>query len=89
MPRAEVLAFALKHAGYRFQIQSLLNALARDRAIVWPDYSRCTLRGFEAARRRLRQLGVAPNGRGVDLVAERCREVLKSAVGAYYERLAG
>jgi hypothetical protein len=85
--RVEFLAFALKDVGYRYQTQSLRNAIAKNSRIGWSQEDECFVVPTESARRRLRRLGVARNKATVELIIERCAKAIRQALRNYRRRL--
>ena len=87
--RTEVLAFAMQHAGYRFQRASLCSALRYEVNIVLEAWRGWVVRPRKEARAQLRQLGFSPTFRGVDHAAELCGAMIRDAISEYQRRLAG
>ena len=87
--RTELVGFAMKYAGYRFQQASLNKALRYDRNITWDGWHGCVVKPRNEVRAQLRQLGVSPTNRGVDEIAERCRAVIEEGISEYWRRLKG
>ena len=85
--RTDVLGFAMKYAGYRFQQSSLRSALRYDSGIVWEPWRGWAVRPRNVARARLRQLGFSPTFRGVDHAAQICSAVIREALAEYQRRL--
>jgi hypothetical protein len=85
--RVEVLAFALKDIGYRYQTQSLRNAIIKNSRIAWSHEDGCFVLPTQSAHRRLRQLGVARSNATVDLIFDRCARAMSRALRKYRQRL--
>jgi len=83
----EVLAFALKDVGYRYQTQSLRSAIINNSRIAWSQEDQCFVLPTESARRRLRRLGVARNKATVELIFDRCAKAIRRALRRYRQRL--
>lgn len=83
----ELLAFAKKQSGYRFQTQSLLIAASRESAVVVED-NLYSVPQSDWRRRWLREQGVGPRDIQVERVLARCRGHLKTGAKDFEERRA-
>jgi len=84
--RTEVLAFAMRDVGYRFQEASLRNAIRCDGNMVWKAWGGWVVRSRRVVRARLLQLGFSPTLRGVDHAAQVCGGVVHDALVEYQRR---
>ena len=85
----ELVAFAMKYAGYRFQQASLKAALRYDSNIHLDSWFGWVVKSRKEARTQLRQLGVSPTFSGVDEMTARCASVVEEAISEYRRRLTG
>ena len=85
--RAELVAFAMHYAGYRFQQASLNSALRYDSNISQQGWDGWIVKPRTETRAQLRQLGVSPTFRGVDEMAKKCVAFIHDAISEYRRRL--
>jgi hypothetical protein len=82
------LAFVMREIGYRFQQQSLINALNYDDDLECPTWTTATFERTPASQRRLVRLHVAPDGAGVDEMADIYRDRIRDTLTVRERRLA-
>ena len=73
------LAFVMSYLGYRFQKQSLINALSRDPSVEWVSWRSVGLNGTSLTREVKQSLQVAPTMIEVEGVIERIRQSVSAA----------
>ena len=85
--QVEELAFVMGHMGYRFQKQSLLNALLRDGSVKWISRGILELNGGSPAHGGSCLLHIAPTAGGRDRVIERTRQSVSVAISEHALRM--
>ena len=80
---ADQISFAMRHLGYRFQQQSLVNALLKERSIDRVAWRAWVL----SADRPISDIRVAPTDTGRDRVMEQVRQSVSSALVEQRRRL--
>ena len=85
--RLELVAFAMRYAGYRFQQASLAQALRYDPHVIVEGWHCWTGHLREETRAHLRLLGVWPTSTGVEDIMVRCGALIDEAINEHRRRL--
>lgn len=81
------LSFVMKYVGYRYQDQSLVNALTYEPAVQWIGWSTCRLAKNDATRATLHDLGFAPTDYVFDDMVVRCRGLIVDGLAELERRM--
>lgn len=81
------LSFVMKYVGYRYQDQSLVNALTYEPAVQWVGRWACRLPKNGATRAALRDLGFASTDYVFDDIVARCHGLIEEGLAELERRM--
>lgn len=81
------LSFVMKYVGYRYQDQSLVNALTYEPAVYWIGRWACRLPKDGATRANLHALGFAPTDYVFDAMVVRCQRFIADGLAELERRM--
>ena len=81
------LSFLMKYVGYRFQDQSLVNALTYEPAVHWVGRQACAIPENGTTRATLRDLGFAPTDFAFDDMVMRCQDFIADGLVEFDRRM--